>query len=201
MQFKKIVVVGDTLVGKTALVSVFTTGEFPLEVDAPDDDIIHQFQIDEPTPTTVGVLDVTVGGGVNPRFRALSYPLTDAFLLCFSIADANSLESVHLQWVPELRHHCGDVPIVLVGCKKDIREDPDKAALLAHDGRSPVSSKQGAAIALRIGAFKYCECAAINGHGVKEVFQNAVEAATFPSTGWYRWSKIERQKHALCNLL
>ena len=31
-----------------------------------------------------------------------------------------------LQWEPEIRHHCPDVPILLVGTKTDLRDTKDK---------------------------------------------------------------------------
>ena len=45
------------------------------------------------------------------------------FLVCFSVTE--SLENVKAKWVPEVRHHCPKVPIVLVGCKADLRKDAE----------------------------------------------------------------------------
>lgn len=55
--------------------------------------------------------------------RPISYPDTDVFLVCFSIVDFFSFDSVEHYWVPEIRHHCPKTPIVLVGTKLDLRND------------------------------------------------------------------------------
>ena len=66
--------------------------------------------------------------------RPLSYPNTDVFMLCFSVVDPASLQSVKkkvlnviailntlptmlLQWVQEIALHCQGIPFLLVGTK------------------------------------------------------------------------------------
>ena len=47
--------------------------------------------------------------------RRVNYPQTNIFLLCFSLVDPGSFERVRTTWFPELRRHCPDTPIILVG--------------------------------------------------------------------------------------
>ena len=56
------------------------------------------------------------------RLRPLSYPQTDVFLLCFSVASPTSFANIKAQWVPEVRHYCPSTPVVLVGMKGDLRD-------------------------------------------------------------------------------
>lgn len=46
---------------------------------------------------------------------------SDVVLLCFSIASPISLRNCKMMWYPEIRRFCPDVPVVLVGCKNDLR--------------------------------------------------------------------------------
>ena len=46
---------------------------------------------------------------------------TDVFFVVFEITNPDSRENVKLKWVPEIKHHCPDVPIILVGLKADLR--------------------------------------------------------------------------------
>jgi GTPase SAR1 family protein len=45
----------------------------------------------------------TAGQEDYDRLRPLSYPQTDVFVLCFSIASPTSLENVASKWIPEIR--------------------------------------------------------------------------------------------------
>ena len=63
----------------------------------------------------------TAGQEDYDRLRPLSYPDTDVILMCFSIDSPDSLQNIPEKWVPEVKHFCPNVPIVLVGNKKDLR--------------------------------------------------------------------------------
>ena len=41
--------------------------------------------------------------------------------------------------MPEVAHHCPRVPTVLVGCKKDLRNDPETIENLRNQNLTPVS--------------------------------------------------------------
>jgi GTPase SAR1 family protein len=47
--------------------------------------------------------------------RALSYPETDVFLLCFSVISPSSFDNIKSKWFPEISHHCPDAKTLLVG--------------------------------------------------------------------------------------
>ncbi len=40
---------------------------------------------------------------------------TDVFLICFSVVSPSSFENVTTKWCPEIKHHCPDAPILLIG--------------------------------------------------------------------------------------
>lgn len=49
------------------------------------------------------------------RLRPLSYPGSHVVLICFAAGSASERDEVRRKWVPEVRYHCHDTPIVLVG--------------------------------------------------------------------------------------
>lgn len=57
------------------------------------------------------------------RLRALWYPSTDIFLLCFDITNRASFDSIKESWITEIRHHMPYTPFVLVGNKMDLRKN------------------------------------------------------------------------------
>ena len=69
-------------------------------------------------PVSLGLWD-TAGQEDYDRLRPLSYPQTDVFLICFSVVSPSSFENVTSKWCPEIKHHCADAPILLVGMYKN----------------------------------------------------------------------------------
>ncbi len=122
----------------------------------------------------------TAGQEDYDRLRPLSYPQTDVFIVCFSVISPNSFEHVQYKWAPEITHHCPKVPIVLVGNKIDLREDPAVIAHLENQRIAPVTKAQGVEMAKRIHAIKYVECSAKTQKGLKEVFVTAAEVVVCP---------------------
>lgn len=46
------------------------------------------------------------------------------------------------QWYPEVNHFCKGVPVLLVGCKTDLRQDPEVLRELRQSRQEPVTSQQ-----------------------------------------------------------
>ena len=86
------------------------------------------------------------------------------------------------KWVPEVRHHCPEVPILLVGTKMDLRSNKDTLKKLEEQGLAPVSTSQGNAQAKDIGAIEYLECSALEQRGLKDVFDQAIRTVLDPPT-------------------
>lgn len=80
------------------------------------------------------------------------------------------------QWYPEVSHFCEGVPVILIATKIDLRRDQRAIDLLKAQGRHPVTTEEGTAVARKIGA-SYAEVSAMHGHGVEEVFDMALKEA------------------------
>lgn len=179
MQSIKCVVVGDGAVGKTCLLISYTTNAFPSEyIPTVFDNYSSQVTVDNRT-ISLNLWD-TAGQEEYDRLRTLSYPQTNVFVICFSIASPPSYENVKHKWHPEVTHHCPNTPILLVGTKKDLRNDPEIQKKLKEQNLTPITQQQGVALARQIQAIKYLECSALNQDGIKEVFSEAVRAFLNP---------------------
>uniref|UniRef100_A0A8C5PMQ3 Rho-related GTP-binding protein RhoG n=1 Tax=Leptobrachium leishanense TaxID=445787 RepID=A0A8C5PMQ3_9ANUR len=130
-------------------------------------------------PVNLGLWD-TAGQEDYDRLRPLSYPQTDVFLICFSLVSPASFENVRAKWYPEVRHHCPNTPIILVGTKLDLRDDKDTIEKLKEKKLTPITYPQGLAMAKEIGAVKYLECSALTQRGLKTVFDEAIRAVLCP---------------------
>ncbi|KAM9798027.1 rho-related GTP-binding protein RhoB-like [Neosynchiropus ocellatus] len=173
---KKLVAVGDGACGKTCLLIVFSKDEFP-EVYVPTvfDTYVADIEVDN-KQVQLALWD-TAGQEDYDRLRPLSYPDTDVILMCFSVDSPDSLENIPEKWVLEVRHFCPNVPIILVGNKKDLRNDESVKNELSRLKLEPVRAEEGRAMAARIGAYDYLECSAKSKEGVWEVFEMATKAA------------------------
>jgi|GEM_PF-2053384 len=171
----KLVVVGDGGVGKTCLLISYTTNTFPGEyIPTVFDNYSANVEVDG-KPYNLGLWD-TAGQEDYDRLRPLSYPKTDVFLICFSLASEASLQHAKTKWLPELRQHAPGVPYLLVGCKADLRESADARTALADNALSLVTAQQGEAMRREIEARAYLECSAKTQAGVSRLFDDAIRS-------------------------
>lgn len=173
---KKLVIVGDGACGKTCLLIVFSKDQFP-EVYVPTvfENYVADIEVDG-KQVELALWD-TAGQEDYDRLRPLSYPDTDVILMCFSIDSPDSLENIPEKWTPEVKHFCPNVPIILVGNKKDLRNDEGTKWELQKMKQEPVRIEQGREMAEKINAFQYLECSAKSKEGVRDVFETATRAA------------------------
>lgn len=105
-----------------------------------------------------------------------------------------SLDNVADSWAPEVHHFMEGVPIVLVGTKVDLRNDPQTVSILATQGQHPVTPQEGDAMARQVGARRFLECSAKEGRGVQEVFAAALTETLSRGAGVWRPNKRDRKK-------
>jgi len=196
VQSIKLVVVGDGAVGKTCLLIAYTSNSFPREyVPTVFDNYTAHVMVESRT-ISLGLWD-TAGQEDYDRLRPLSYPSTDVFLLCFSLVNPTSFKNVKIKWLREVRHHCPNAKLILVGTKLDAREDKETVEKIQAQGLKPVETTEGEALAKEIGAIKYMECSALTQKGLKNVFDEAIKAILRPK----RTQPIKGKDNSGCNLL
>jgi small GTP-binding protein len=113
--------------------------------------------------------------------------------MCFSIDNPDSLHNIMDKWSPEVKHFCPKIPIILVGNKKDLRNDEKIRYELTKQKSEPVRLEQGKQMAEQVGAVAYLECSAKTKEGVREVFERAALAAL--------QSKLKKKKNKICSLI
>ena len=195
----KCVVVGDCAAGKTSLLmSYLGTAHSidnipyklePTNVDKTVDD--NHFQL----------LLWDTAFEEYDRWQALCYGQTDVFLICFSIQSEDTYVNIKERWYPEVTHHVPDAPVLIIGCKQDLRIDANKLvsgfvkdwslkqmnipmeimSIIrryynyrlndAYAFNQLLTEDDGLAICKEVGAHKYMECSAFHSTGVDAIFE------------------------------
>ena len=176
---KKMVIIGDDTCGKTSLYTVFAKNKDFEDIKKYVPEIFEGYVADmevDGKQLELALWD-TVGREEYDRVRPLSYPDTDVILMCFSINSPDSFKNIPKKWMPEVKQYCPNVPIILVGTKKDLRNDPNTIKELEKMKLEPVKLEEGSAMAEQINAFAYHECSAKNKEEVREVFDTVTRAS------------------------
>nr|KAF6467447.1 ras-like protein family member D [Rousettus aegyptiacus] len=134
----KVVLVGDGGCGKTSLLMVFADGAFP-ESYTPT--VFERLTVNlqmKGKPVNLQIWD-TAGQVDYDRLRPLFYPDASVLLLCFDVTSPHSFDNVFSRWYPEVNHFCKEVPIIVVGCKTDLRKDRSLVKKLRKKRLEPVT--------------------------------------------------------------
>ena len=177
--------------GKTTLLTTYTDpGDYPIVVSTVFDNCTTAVEVDG-TLVNLKFWD-TGSGDEHARLRALSYPETDVFLICYSIGSPASLENIITKWHPEVMHHCPEASVVVVGTKLDLRDDPKTIENLASTQMHPVTYEEGLDVAKTVGASFYCECSSLSRKGVACLFNGVARVAK---------AKMEANRPTGCNVM
>ncbi|UJR33114.1 hypothetical protein I4U23_020571 [Adineta vaga] len=171
----KVVVVGDGYTGKTTLCIVYKDGEYPQDPYVPT--IFENYAATVTINNKKYILNLFDSAGQEEydQLRIMAYPNTNIFILCFSVVDPDSYSNILSKWIPELNRYAPRIPIVLVGTKLDLRNDPSTLEQLAEKNQRPITQSQGEYLARICSAKAYLECSSMLNFNVRNVFEQAVE--------------------------
>ena len=203
---RKVVVIGDMCSGKSALISAYCKDRFN-ETYVPTilrscltDATLHGEKVELVVIETSGRKDYF-------KLRKCAYRKTDAIILCYSCDNASSLHNIKTQWLPEMKEHVPNVPVILVGTRKDIRDEiitSSQERALETDGSSLqavrerlVSEDAGYEMAKAIGAHYFIECSARYRDGTRQVFETVAKVAMQKS----RRKRKVRRTGDVCSLM
>ncbi|RYP60559.1 hypothetical protein DL771_010476 [Monosporascus sp. 5C6A] len=173
----RVVIVGDTLTGKTKLLQSYMTGEYSagyIQGTVFEEYIIRQMINDK--PYTLRIHEISGRFGYE-RLRAACYPGNDVVLVCYKIDCTDwedSWDQVHQVYFREIKRYCPRVPFILAA----LRDPEEMASANEAEGmnttieRNPDHEK----LAEKLGAAGYVTCDMGNPEAVKGVFHEVLMA-------------------------
>ncbi|KAF7358732.1 Cell division control protein 42 [Mycena sanguinolenta] len=155
----KCMLVGDSDVGKTCLLTAYTDNRFPTGYISRIYGGHGMDVVVRDVRYALGVFDNT-GAPEDDRLRPLGYPQTDVFP----------------RWLADAQHYCPGIPCILVATQIDLRQ-PDFNTVNSEEPRQMITTAQGEKLAREIKVAKFVECSALTREGVQDVFDEAIIAA------------------------
>jgi small GTP-binding protein len=181
MHSLKVVIVGDTKVGKSCILSRFVQGSF-----------------DHSTPATIGAAFLTKVVTTNEgpmrlqlwdtagqeKFRSLApmyYRSANVAVLVFDVTSKSSLEDLE-DWSAEIADKAPQgIKLVVIGNKIDLVEE------------RVISTQAGKEAAAAMNAALYGETSALTGEGVNEIFAKIAEFETSQDTVFEKPASREKE--------
>lgn len=165
----KLVLLGQSSVGKTCIVNYFILGQFDQSATPTLGATYASSQIDvNGKPISLQIWD-TAG---QERYKVLApmyYRGSHAAILVYSISDPQSFYSEIDYWVNSLKEKTdGNVQLFLVGNKIDLRDNPDDSEV------AQITEEEGQEKANSLGA-TFMETSAAKGIGIEELFNTVAK--------------------------
>ncbi|XP_033734166.1 cell division control protein 42 homolog [Pecten maximus] len=157
--------VGDGMVGKTCLARSFADRTFPVNYVATVMDKYNGTTYVDGNKYGITLTDMA---GEHEAITCSDYKSTDVFIICYSVVDRESFESVQDFWAPEIRKIARKRPVILVATQTDLRQKWNK---------DHVTTVEGETLAKRMSVDRFLESSAFAKEGVAPIFKSVVQAS------------------------
>ncbi|CAO2832721.1 unnamed protein product [Amaranthus hypochondriacus] len=166
----RIVVAGDRGTGKSSLIVTAISETFPTNVPP----ILPPSRLpDDMFPDRVPITIIDTSSSVEQRNKVgEEMKRADAVVLTYACDRPETLDRLSTYWLPELRRLEVKVPVIVVGCKLDLRDEQQQASL--EQVMSPIMQQ--------FREIETCiECSASRHIQIPEVFYYAQKAVLHPT--------------------
>jgi len=120
----KIIIIGDSGVGKTSLVKKFVSGHFSKEYKASigTNIFIKKINLNSTKEISLQIWDIA-GQERWVKMRPLYYKGSDGALIVGDLTRKNTFKQIIKFWIPDLKKNCSNIPFILLANKNDLKSD------------------------------------------------------------------------------
>jgi len=162
------------------------------------------YDLDQPFPFNIRLYNRPYRFEFSDTASPTNYTLLKpaVIILCYSIAEPETLHSLHTRWRLIVEKHFNydeSLPVIVLGLKRDVRareEDYDgwvrrrerEGGVVGEEGtevlngRTFVYPQEGLKVAQEMRCDRYCECSAMTGELCREVFEDIAKTAAMTTT-------------------
>jgi small GTP-binding protein len=146
----RLMLLGDSGIGKSSLVTRFCRDVVSEQYTPTTFDYNSSFTVLDGQAFFLSIAELSGSrqGNFEAKMREISLTWPDVFVVCFSLASAESLRSACRVWAPELRQLRPGVPIVFAGLQADRRAENMPSAFVTS-----VAFQAGASRLVEVSAF------------------------------------------------
>ena len=120
----KIIIIGESAVGKTSLVKKFISGQFANDYRASIGTNIFTTKINLNSDIDVKIQIWDIAGQERwIAMRTIYYKGTDGVLIVADLTRKTTFEQIEKFWYPDLKKNNISSPIILLGNKSDLKKD------------------------------------------------------------------------------
>lgn len=168
----KITVIGDGAVGKTSLIKKYTQGSFQKQYIATLGTQFSKYEEEVDGEKVELYLWDIAGQDSFQALRQRFYIGSSGAIIVFS-HDPEQIKSYNnvIKWVTDLKKHCGNIPIVLIGNKLDLVDEGELNSNLNLEN-SDAKVEQFTNDNKFLGYYK---TSALTGHGVTDGFKALIK--------------------------
>ena len=188
---KKLLVVGGRFEGRTEIVFWLASenpAKYVHEWLWPGECFVTNIKV-EGNEVELAIFDIYCQDDYD-RLRPFNYSDTDVVMLVFSVVEPKSFDVLAKKWIPEVKHFCPNTPVILIGYKTDLRNDPNTLLQLTEIKQEPISLQMGEQLAYNIKAEIYIESDSY-GTEVKGILEEVVRASFHGEINKFHYAKPE----------
>ncbi|EGC32717.1 hypothetical protein DICPUDRAFT_81474 [Dictyostelium purpureum] len=158
-----LLLIGDDGCGKTSLIYRMVNGTFPTgNIPKLFGSYCANVQFGS------SLINMEIWDSCNTQHNnSLCNPQTSCIILCFSISNRDSFNRCLVNYQAEIQLNLPNTPVILVGTKADLYEDP----IYIKDNL--ITNSEGVEMASKINAVQYIETSALSDINVMRVFEVA----------------------------